>query len=142
MHPILYPFYFKVQAANPGKEVWLIEDRASPHQKAYNIEREFRETRGIRSCITEGVIVEEELAWLGKSPDLNMIEPCWWDLKDECVPQWLGVRGTSLAAKATACAILANGWCAIEENCRNHARGFLERLRNVDRRDGNNNIRG
>ena len=52
------------------------------------------------------------------------------------------MRGASIEAKATACAIVANSWRAIEEGCRNHARGYYERLKNVERRDGNNNVRG
>ena len=71
-----------------------------------------------------------------------MIEPCWGDLKDEYYPQFPTVRGTSIEAKAVTAAIVANSWRSIEEDCRNHARGFLERLKNVDKRDGNNNIRG
>ncbi len=71
-----------------------------------------------------------------------MIEPCWGDLKDECQPSWPGVRDVTIATKATACAIVANAWRSIEDTCRNHARGYLERLKNVVQRDGNNNVRG
>ncbi len=71
-----------------------------------------------------------------------MIEPCWGNLKDECHPHWPGVRGASFAVRATAYAIVANSWRTIEEGCRNHARGYYERLKNVDRCDGNNNMRG
>lgn len=142
LRPILYPYYFAVKAANPGREVWLIEDRASPHQKAYNIEQTFREVKGIKSVIQEGLVVEGLPGWPGKSPDLNMIEPCWSDLKDECHPSWRGVQGQSFAAKAIAAAIIATGWRAIEEDCRNHARGCSERLNDVLKRDGNNNVRG
>ena len=133
MRPILYPFYYEVCKANPGREVWLIEDRASPHEKAYNVEVQLREEQGIRSCINQ---------WPGKSPDLNMIEPCWGDLKDDCHPHWRNVVGSGESAKTEARRTVTAGWKLIEESCRNHARGFLERLQQVEQRGGNNNVRG
>jgi hypothetical protein len=94
---------------------------------------ELREKEGIRSCIGH---------WPGKSPDLNMIEPCWSDLKDECHPRFDIVRGTGAAAKAEVRDIAASSWRAIEAGCRNHATRFLGRLRDVEQRGGNNNVRG
>ena len=120
-------------AANPGREVWLIEDRASPHKKAYDIEVDLRERQGIRSCINQ---------WPSCSLDLNMIEPAWSDLKDECHPQWSEVVGFRAQAKARCRDIATAAWRTIEEDCRRHAANFLERCQNVEKRGGNNNVRG
>jgi transposase len=122
-----------VADANPGREVWLIEDRAAPHKKAADVEKEVRERLGIRSCIT---------SWPSKSPDLNMIEPTWTDLKDECHPHWRRVVGSSESARLTAKAIVEFSWRMVRERAVQNASNFLERCRNVDRRGGNNNIRG
>ena len=45
--PLLYPFYEKMQARNPNRAVYLIEDNASSHQKAARLLAEERERRGI-----------------------------------------------------------------------------------------------
>jgi hypothetical protein len=97
------------------------------------VELEEREAQGILSCIAD---------WPGKSPDLNMIEPCWSDLKDECHPQFLKVMGSGIDAKPTAREIAASAWQTIQEDCRIHARRFEERCSDVEKRNGNNNVRG
>ena len=74
LHARLYPFYYQVCQANPGREVWIIEDRASPHKKAAEIEAEYRSEMEIRSCILPGD-GGKLIGWPSNSPDLNMIEP-------------------------------------------------------------------
>ena len=44
--PLLYPFYEQVRDAHPDREVWLIEDNASSHQKAAKMCYHGREIRG------------------------------------------------------------------------------------------------
>ncbi len=66
----LWPYYHAIQAANPDREVWLIEDNAPPHTKANRLCNDEVVQQGIR-----------KLTWPPNSPDLHAIENVFTDLK-------------------------------------------------------------
>ena len=48
---LLYPYYLKIQRANPHKEVWLIEDNAKLHHRAKMLPKwvAYRRRHGIQT---------------------------------------------------------------------------------------------
>lgn len=80
--PLLYPFYEQIRDANPGKEVWLIEDNAPSQKKAARLCLKERESRGIL-----------KVEWPANSPDLHPIEDVWDYEKSLLAPKWKELRG-------------------------------------------------
>lgn len=74
--PLFYPFYEQVQDAHSDREVWLIEDNASSHQKAAKMCYHERETWGIL-----------KVDWPANLPDLHAIEDVWFYEKSLLTPK-------------------------------------------------------
>lgn len=75
--PLLLPFAKKCMRTRPDTVV--MEDGASSHVSKHQ-DRVFMDAGVLR------------LLWCGNSPDLNMIEPCWWWMK-----RWITRRGETPA---------------------------------------------
>ena len=72
MIPKLQPYYQAICNANPGREVWLIEDNAPPYVKANRLFADEKNRIGIRT-----------IDWPSNSLDLHPIENTFFDLKKE-----------------------------------------------------------
>ena len=77
---LLYPSYLQVQAANPNKAAWLVEDNASSYKKAAKQLEEYRKIHGIK-----------KVDWPANSPDLHPIEDIWGPEKSDLSPRWIEV---------------------------------------------------
>ena len=74
LKPHLLPFVktYKEALLNPRKDTVVMEDGASAHKSAYADEL----------YISWEVV---KMLWPANSPDLNMIEPCWFYIKIETI---------------------------------------------------------
>ncbi|KIV85569.1 hypothetical protein PV11_01248 [Exophiala sideris] len=135
----LYPFYFQVRAKYPDKEVWIVEDNASPHTTAAIKEQEWRNNFSIRAVQMPG-----GPGWPAKSPDLNMIEPCWCDLKDESHPRFWKLHGDSKKVVKQAEAIILEEWRSdkVRTAIEDHYNKFPKRLLQCIANGGNNTFKG
>jgi hypothetical protein len=129
--PILYPSYEAVQHANPGVEVWLVEDNASPHAKAAAVCERDRREKGILKA-----------PWLPNSPDLNVIEEAWGYLKD--MIEAYTIEGSSELAQDQLRACIAREWEAegMEQFLDDRCAAFKEKLERCLAHNGNNNFKG
>jgi len=84
--PKLWPYYQAICDANPGREVWLIEDNAPPHTEANRLFADEKQRRGIRS-----------IDWPSNSPDLHPIENTFFDLKKEVLALDLSKSKSNMA---------------------------------------------
>lgn len=89
--PHLYRFYEEVQAANPGTNIWLIEDNAPSHLKSAQVCKKDREERRIR-----------KIDWSANFPDLHPIEEVWFYTDAALEPQWCEIRGVGKEAQNQA----------------------------------------
>lgn len=138
LRPLLYPFYFQVQAKFPDREVWIVEDNASPHKKAAENEVEYRRRWGIRTVQCPG-----GPGWPSKSPDLNMIEASWNDLKNDSHPRFWGLHGDSKRTRQQAHAIVLQEWRTpkVRNAAIDHCNRFAKRLLQTIGAKGNNTFR-
>jgi len=70
--PLLFPYYHKIHQLNPGKKVWLIQDNAPPHKKAFRLLKHQIEREGI-------IIVD----WPVNSPERHPIEQYFSYMEDQ-----------------------------------------------------------
>lgn len=96
---LLYPFYKEVQKANPTREVWLIEDNASAHQKAAKMCANMIKEKGIK-----------KVDWPANSPDLHPIEDIWDQEKEMLSSKWKGLRGAGKGVQEQARKEVAKVW--------------------------------
>ena len=97
--PYIHKFYLEVKERNPGREVWLIEDNAGPHQKAARLLKPIRESLGILT-----------IDWPPNSPYLHPIEDVWGPLKDRLQPTWKEIRGAAKVMKEKAYKAIEDVW--------------------------------
>lgn len=97
--PLLHPFYEQVRDAHPDREVWLIEDNGSSHQKAAKMCYHEREIRGIL-----------KVDWPANSPDLHPIEDVWFYEKSLLAPKWKELRGAGKNEQEKARKEIGNVW--------------------------------
>lgn len=131
--PLLYPFYEQIKAANPNKEIWLIEDNAPSHKKATRICEKERNTRGIL-----------KVDWPGNSPDLHPVEDVWDYEKDLLAPKRKELRGVGKNVQEGARKEIAKIWKSEEVliKTREITGGWQEKLQKCNYLDGQNKVRG
>jgi len=141
--PKLWPYYQAVCHANPGREVWLIEDNAPPHIKANRLFADEKKRRNIRT-----------IDWPSNSPDLHPIENTFFDLKKEVSSLNLSKSKSTAAFNELATTIYrlltmrpykdANGYsnfgCKIEARVSSMA--FKNKAETCIEHEGRNNFHG
>ena len=128
--PLLFPFAEKVQAENPSRKVWIIEDNAPPHVGARRMSEEERRQRGV-----------DHAPHPSNSPDLNEIEGFWGDTKKLLKsPDPDHSRGEAMrVCKDEYLYILAN----VDQEMVDRRCDHLEKaLRRCRQHGGNNNYHG
>ena len=92
LKPHLLPFVKTCKEAlpNPCKDTVVIEDGASAHKSAYSDEL----------YISWEVV---RMLWPANSPDLNMIEPCWFYMKVETIKKGTITSDVELRAAWVKC---------------------------------------
>ncbi|RPA98352.1 hypothetical protein L873DRAFT_1790343 [Choiromyces venosus 120613-1] len=110
--------------------LYLIEDNASSHQTARQVDNKERQSHGI---IT--------LDWPSKSPDLNSIK--WiWEYKKDDISTWK-FMGSERAAIEGAKHVLVETWAALPQAVINQeCQSFHEKLQQLILCAGNNNFNG
>ena len=126
----LWPYIERLQARHPGRLFYIVEDNAGPHGKAHRIADTEAQSRGIRAC----------KPWPPCSPDLNMVERPWRDLKDGLEPYRLGSRGSSQETIQWAYRITRDAWLEMRAREQMHARAFKATLQECIRQGGDNNF--
>ena len=128
----LIPYYRLCKSTFPTIPIYLIEDNVSLHKKAWDALDE-EEQQGI----------EKPPYWAAKSPDLNMVEPCWGYLKDMLAPRdWFFL--SSEQAQEEARKILYEEVQTRDYFCfaQSRLQSFESNLRKCLSKDGNNNFKG
>ena len=126
----LWPYIERLQARHPGRLFYIVKDNAGPHEKAHRIADTEAQSRGIRAC----------KPWPPCSPDLNMVERPWRDLKNGLELYRLGSRGSSQETIQWAYRITRDAWLEMRAREQMPARAFKATLQECIRQGGDNNF--